>query len=631
MSLDARDRLIVALDVPSVKDAEAMVTRLGDAVCFYKIGYQLAFAGGLPFAARLIAAGKQVFLDLKLHDIGNTVTKGVESVAQMGATFLTVHAYPQTMKAAVEGKQGSKLRILAVTVLTSYDDADLAAAGYELNVSELVARAPRRRATSASTDLSARRKKPPICATSSGPGMVLVTPGIRPAGSAAGDQKRIMTPAKAIAAGADYLVVGRPIVEARRSEGRGGGDRRRNRATGDQIIGRNGMAKGYWIGRVDVRSDEGYKPYAVAQSGDLQEIRRAGSSCAAASSKRRGQRALPQRGDRISRLCHRAGLLQFARIPGQHQGAAAAFDRRYRDYRGLRRPAAADGDSLLLAPRPLYPRHIPGASDGRNAFDCRRCRRADGPHADQGDCREQEVHACRRARRRAFAADRLGCRRAGGPAARTASSWSATPAPVASARPTASSTSPSRRRRSNLPRSRPRPARCTSSAPPALSAADEAKIAEAAKTAVIVKSGNMSLGVNLLAALTKRVAKTLDDDFDIEILEMHHNKKIDAPSGTALMLGRAAAEGRGIDLDKHSVRSRDGHTGARRAGDIGFATLRGGTVVGEHTVIFAGPAERIELTHKAEDRMMFARGALHAGAVGARQKPGLYSMADVLR
>ena len=163
-----------------------------------------------------------------------------------------------------------------------------------------------------------------------------------------------------------------------------------------------------------------------------------------------------------------------------------------------------------------------------------------------------------------------------------------------------------------------------------LSAADEAKIKEAAKTAVIVKSGNMSLGVNLLAALVKRVAKTLDNSFDIEILEMHHNQKIDAPSGTALLLGRAAAEGRGIDLDRNSVRSRDGNTGARHAGDIGFANLRGGSVVGEHTVIFAGPAERIELVHKAEDRMIFARGALHAALWARTQKPGLYSMADVL-
>ena len=163
-----------------------------------------------------------------------------------------------------------------------------------------------------------------------------------------------------------------------------------------------------------------------------------------------------------------------------------------------------------------------------------------------------------------------------------------------------------------------------------LSAADEAAINEAAKAAVIVKSGNMSLGVNLLAALTKRVAKTLDQSFDIEILEMHHSQKIDAPSGTALLLGRAAAEGRGIELDRRSVRSRDGHTGARKPGDIGFATLRGGTVVGEHSVIFAGTAERIELTHKAEDRMIFARGALHAALWARNQKPGLYSMMDVL-
>ena len=140
----------------------------------------------------------------------------------------------------------------------------------------------------------------------------------------------------------------------------------------------------------------------------------------------------------------------------------------------------------------------------------------------------------------------------------------------------------------------------------------------------------MSLGVNLLAALTKRVAKTLDKSFDIEILEMHHSQKVDAPSGTALLLGRAAADGRGIDVNKCSVATREGHTGARRAGDIGFATLRGGSVVGEHSVIFAGPAERIELVHKAEDRMIFASGALHAALWARNQKPGLYSMMDVL-
>jgi 4-hydroxy-tetrahydrodipicolinate reductase len=163
-----------------------------------------------------------------------------------------------------------------------------------------------------------------------------------------------------------------------------------------------------------------------------------------------------------------------------------------------------------------------------------------------------------------------------------------------------------------------------------LSGENEKLIAQAAKRAVIVKSGNMSMGVNLLAALVKRVAKTLDDEFDVEILEMHHNKKVDAPSGTALMLGRSAAEGRGIDLEQHAVRVRDGHTGARCAGDIGFAALRGGSVVGDHTVIFAGPAERIELVHRAEDRMIFARGAVRAALWARGRPPGLYSMADVL-
>jgi len=163
-----------------------------------------------------------------------------------------------------------------------------------------------------------------------------------------------------------------------------------------------------------------------------------------------------------------------------------------------------------------------------------------------------------------------------------------------------------------------------------LSGEQEKLIAEASRRAVIVKSGNMSMGVNLLAALVKRMARALDDEFDIEILEMHHSKKIDAPSGTALLLGQAAAEGRRIDLAQHAVRGRDGHTGARRPGDIGFAALRGGSVVGDHTVIFAGPAERIEVSHKAEDRMIFARGAVRAALWARQQHPGLYSMADVL-
>ena len=214
MSLDARERLIVALDVPAVKAAEAMAARLGDSVWFYKIGYQLAFAGGLSLAAELIAAGKQVFLDLKLHDIGNTVTKGVESIAQLGATFVTVHAYPQTMKAAVEGKRRSTLRILAVTVLTSYDDADLAAAGYEMNVNELAAARAAQARDIGVDGLVCSAEEAATLRSIAGARMVLVTPGIRPAGSAAGDQKRIMTPARAIEAGADFLVVGRPVLEA---------------------------------------------------------------------------------------------------------------------------------------------------------------------------------------------------------------------------------------------------------------------------------------------------------------------------------------------------------------------------------------------------------------------------------
>jgi orotidine-5'-phosphate decarboxylase len=214
VSLDARERLIVALDLPSVVQAEALTKQLGESVRFYKIGYRLAFAGGLSFAARLIASGKQVFLDLKLHDIGNTVTKGVESVAQSGATFLTVHAYPQTMKAAVEGKRGSKLRILAVTVLTSYDNADLAAAGYEMSVKDLVAARAAQARDTGIDGLVCSADEVALLRNIAGPGMALVTPGIRPAGSATGDQKRIMTPARAIAAGADYLVVGRPVLEA---------------------------------------------------------------------------------------------------------------------------------------------------------------------------------------------------------------------------------------------------------------------------------------------------------------------------------------------------------------------------------------------------------------------------------
>ncbi len=213
MTVSARDRLIVALDLPSVADAEAMVERIGDAAIFYKIGYQLAFADGLAFARTLISAGKQVFIDLKLHDIGATVGKGVESVAKLGATFLTVHAYPQTMKAAVQAR-GPSLKILAVTVLTSYDQNDLAEAGYAGSVADLVMKRARQAKEIGIDGLVCSPEEAFAVRAIVGKEMALVTPGIRPSGAATGDQKRIMTPAKAIAAGADYLVVGRPIAEA---------------------------------------------------------------------------------------------------------------------------------------------------------------------------------------------------------------------------------------------------------------------------------------------------------------------------------------------------------------------------------------------------------------------------------
>lgn len=209
-----RDRLIVALDLPGVTEAEAMIARLGDSVSFYKIGYQLAFAGGLSLVPQLAAAGKKVFVDLKLHDIGNTVMHGVDSIARLGATFLTVHAYPQTMKAAVEGRAGSGLKILAVTVLTSYDEADLAAAGYRHGVSELVEMRARQAQALGVDGVVCSAEEAGRLRAIVGDALSLVTPGIRPAGAATGDQKRVMTPARAIAAGSDYLVVGRPVIGA---------------------------------------------------------------------------------------------------------------------------------------------------------------------------------------------------------------------------------------------------------------------------------------------------------------------------------------------------------------------------------------------------------------------------------
>jgi orotidine-5'-phosphate decarboxylase len=213
MQREPRERLIVALDVSSVEAAQLLVTRLGDAVVFYKIGYQLAFAGGLGYAPALVDAGKRVFVDLKLHDIGNTVAQGVKSVARLGASFVTVHAYPQIMKAAVDAREG-RLQILAVTVLTSFADADLDDAGYRFTVPELVATRAAQARDIGVDGVVCSGEEAATVRSIVGPKLALVTPGIRPVGAAAGDQKRIMTPASAIAAGADYLVVGRPIIAA---------------------------------------------------------------------------------------------------------------------------------------------------------------------------------------------------------------------------------------------------------------------------------------------------------------------------------------------------------------------------------------------------------------------------------
>ncbi|HEX8165768.1 MAG TPA: orotidine-5'-phosphate decarboxylase [Beijerinckiaceae bacterium] len=214
ISPDVRDRLIVALDMGSAAEARALVETIGDAAGFYKIGYRLAYAGGLGFAEELIGAGKKVFLDLKLHDIGNTVQEGVESIARLGATFLTVHAYPQTMRAAVAGRAGSALKLLAVTVLTSYDDADAREAGYAQPVAALVAaRSVQARDIGLDGIVCAAPEAARVRAIV-GPDRLIVTPGIRPAGSESGDQKRIVTPAAAIQAGADHIVVGRPITGA---------------------------------------------------------------------------------------------------------------------------------------------------------------------------------------------------------------------------------------------------------------------------------------------------------------------------------------------------------------------------------------------------------------------------------
>jgi orotidine-5'-phosphate decarboxylase len=214
-SLPARERLIVALDAPEVGEAEDWVAALGDSVSFYKVGMELIYGGGgLAFAERLIGAGKRVFIDLKLHDIPHTVERATARIARLGAFFLTVHAYPQTMRAAVAGATGSDLKLLGVSVLTSSDDADLAEAGYALGARELVKRRAAQAESLGLAGLVSSAEEASMLRSARGEAFLLVTPGIRPGGAAAGDQKRIATPSRAIADGADYLVIGRPITGA---------------------------------------------------------------------------------------------------------------------------------------------------------------------------------------------------------------------------------------------------------------------------------------------------------------------------------------------------------------------------------------------------------------------------------
>jgi orotidine-5'-phosphate decarboxylase len=214
LTLNARDRLIVGLDLSSLKEAERMVARLGDTVSFYKIGYELSLAGGIPFAADLARSGKKVFLDLKVHDIGNTVARAAERAADLGMTFLTVHAFPQTMRAAAEGRGKSALKILGVTVLTSWDENDVRDAGYAVGLRELVGKRAGQAKEAGIDGLIASPAEAAALRSQVGRSLLIVTPGVRPAGSAAGDQKRVMTPGEAIKAGADHVVAARPVIAA---------------------------------------------------------------------------------------------------------------------------------------------------------------------------------------------------------------------------------------------------------------------------------------------------------------------------------------------------------------------------------------------------------------------------------
>ena len=214
MTETARDRLIVGLDLPTIADAERIVSTLGNDVSFYKIGYQLVFAGGLEFARDLAASGKNVFLDMKLLDIDNTVAKGVENIVKMGMSMLTLHAYPKAMKAAVEAARGSDLCLLGVTVLTSMDEQDVIDAGYEYDPHTLVLRRAEQARAAGMGGIVCSAEESAAVRKIIGPNMALVTPGIRPAGADKGDQKRVMTPAEALKAGSSHLVVARPIVAA---------------------------------------------------------------------------------------------------------------------------------------------------------------------------------------------------------------------------------------------------------------------------------------------------------------------------------------------------------------------------------------------------------------------------------
>jgi len=212
--MKATDRLIIALDVPSVGEAEMIVSKIGTTASFYKIGYQLAFAGGLELARDLVADGSQVFLDMKLLDIDNTVSKAIENIVHMGVTMTTLHAYPKAMRAAVEAARGSDLCLLGVSVLTSMDDQDLAEAGYQQTTGELVAKRVRQAAEAGMGGVVASAHEAAMIRELVGSSMAVVTPGIRPRGADKSDQKRVMTPADAISAGASHLVIGRPIVAA---------------------------------------------------------------------------------------------------------------------------------------------------------------------------------------------------------------------------------------------------------------------------------------------------------------------------------------------------------------------------------------------------------------------------------